>query len=154
MALDSFRRKSIDRSKSLEQRAKDNGRAIDDQWIKENEGNELYSSKKYTQTPKGVNNSTNLTPMPGGLDPDLQAKLEHDLQELLDHELQVSSDYNLQERLNEFGSLTNPPTIEERKEKPTLSEDEQDIFEALEELLSQHQKEREEKEKERRGPRR
>ena len=42
MALDSFYKKSTDHSKTLEQRAKDNGRAIETKWIKENKANELY----------------------------------------------------------------------------------------------------------------
>ena len=116
MALDSFHRKSTDHSKTLEQRAKDNGRAIDTQWIKENETNEFYSSN-------------NLTPMPGGLDPDLQAMID---------ELESNNTFS---------------TKGERKVERIKSKEEQEIDKALEELIAQVKKEQEE-EKERRGPRR
>ena len=109
MALDSFRRKSIDHSKTLEQRAKENGRAIDIQWIKENEANEFYSSGK-------------LAPMPGGLDPDLQAMIDG---------LESNDTFS---------------TTEERKEERIKSKEEHE----LDELIAQIEKELEEKE--RRGP--
>lgn len=113
MALDSFYKKSTDHSKTLEQRAKDNGRAIDTQWIKENEANEFYSSN-------------NLTPMPGGLDPDLQAMID---------ELESNNTFS---------------TKGEIKERVKTKE-EQEIDKALEELFAQAKREQEEK-KERRGP--
>ena len=113
MALDSFYKKSTDHSKTLEQRAKDNGRAIDTQWIKENEANEFYSSE-------------NLTPMPGGLDPDLQAMID------------------------EYESNNFFSTKGEREER-VKSKEEQEIDKALDELIAQVERELEE-EKERRGP--
>lgn len=113
MALDSFRRKSIDHSKTLEQRAKENGRAIDTQWIKENEANEFYSSGK-------------LAPMPGGLDPDLQAMIDG---------LESNDTFS---------------TTEERKEERIKSKEEQEIDKELDELIAQIEKELEEKG--RRGP--
>lgn len=50
---------------TLEQRAKENGRSIDMQWINENESNEMNFANS------GIFN------MPGGLDPDIQAMIEN-----------------------------------------------------------------------------
>ena len=116
MELDRFNRKSTNSSKTLKQREKDNGRAIDTQWIKENEANEFYSSK-------------NLTPMPGELDSDLQARID---------ELESNNIFS---------------TKEERKVERVKTKEEQEIDKALDELIAQAKKEQEE-EKERRGPRR
>lgn len=56
--------------KTLEQRARENGNAIDEQWIKENE---LWETQHSTQI---------LEDMPGGLDPDLKEELNRKLYEI------------------------------------------------------------------------
>ena len=89
-------------SKSLEQRARENNRAIDNQWIRENESRELYSNSSTIRT-----NDEKLS-SPFELDSDLKDMLKRgDLDSLDSERDKYRSDTNKEEVRRRNEELTN-----------------------------------------------
>lgn len=107
MGLDSYFRKN------LEQRAKENDRAIDMQWIKENETNDMLYTKNTGQN--SYNNG--LLGFPGGLDKDLQEMVLKAQQGTTETEMMGLKDFSggLDQNLQEKVNATRQMTDEERQ---------------------------------------
>ena len=113
----------IDSYKSLERRARENDRAVDNQWIVENEANEFY---KKTKDNEEIINNLGLNSM----------KLDKDLQEQLNRrftEIQKTSEVSV-----DFSMMNSEKEVQQNNEPKISSESvrvaENELYDLLAEL--------------------